>query len=113
MDDLKPKFIIEKGEFKLGKVHLHQDLASNPKDVSGGGWFHFELKAREIYLYGSSLEFGILMPEQIIEPLKNDFKDKRNLNGFKVFHVFIPHTGDPELIKKVKKYSVELLTIEY
>lgn len=56
---LHPKFIITlKGVFRMGMVHLHEDLLKGGEHCIGGGYFEIHHDSKEICLYGKSYDFG-------------------------------------------------------
>ena len=75
--ELKPKWIIEDDSLIIGKCIYHKDLASNLKNIKGGGWFVYDGKLDGFVLYGSSFDFG--------KAKLDDIKDavlKKNIGRF-------------------------------
>jgi len=60
-----PKYIIENGNLIISKVDFHKDIATNPKDVIGGGWFDMDYDNKHIRFHGLSTDFGHLTKEQV------------------------------------------------
>ena len=56
--DVFPKFIIEGNSLVIGKCTYHKQLASNIKDVKGGGWWKWKREEKEFHFYGESDDFG-------------------------------------------------------
>lgn len=63
--DVFPKFIIEGDELILGKVTYHKQLATDVKNVKGGGWWSFNEDKTEITFFGKSEDFGYATLEDI------------------------------------------------
>lgn len=79
-----PKFIIENDNLILGKVEYHRHLATNTKDVKGGGWYEFDHERKMFIFHGESFDFGAAKIEDIkrcIE-LKNVFDTNVSRNIF-------------------------------
>lgn len=71
----KPKYIIKDGKMFLGHVEFHRDLIpveTTPKRVLGGGWWFHDKDEKSLLLFGSSLDFGHVTKEQILEVVHND-----------------------------------------
>ena len=62
---LQPKFIIQDGELRMGRVEMHYELAKKDDDsnVKGGGYWHYEKDTDVLYLYGKSFDYGRLKVE--------------------------------------------------
>ena len=62
MTNVFPKFIVEEYEeglvIILGKCSFHKQLATDISKVRGGGMWRMDREAGNIYLNGSSYEFG-------------------------------------------------------
>lgn len=64
MFDLKyPKWIIQNGELRMGRVVSHRDLAEKNihggvTGVKGGGFWRYEEDGDTLLLYGESIDFG-------------------------------------------------------
>ena len=56
--DIFPKFIVEDGIIKLGRVTFHKQLANNPDNVKGGGFWEWDRENNKLLLYGESHDFG-------------------------------------------------------
>jgi len=56
---MNPKFIIQDGELRLGRVDSHWQLKDRDgsKPV-GGGWWFYDIKNNICYLYSKSIEYG-------------------------------------------------------
>lgn len=60
----QPKFIIQDGEFRMGRVVVHRELVTKDGgDVLGGGWWYFDMDAKIMYLYGKSIDYGQVKAE--------------------------------------------------
>ena len=54
-----PKFIISlRGYFRMGMVHLHEELLKGGEHCIGGGYFDIDANGKKILLYGKSYDFG-------------------------------------------------------
>ena len=60
-----PKFIIEGDELIIGKCTYHKQLATDVKNVKGGGWWSFNKDKTEITFFGKSEDFGYATLEDI------------------------------------------------
>ena len=60
----KPKWIIQDGELRMGRVVNHSNLAEEgaPKPLGGGLWF-FDMDEKVMYLYGKSYDYGQVKAE--------------------------------------------------
>lgn len=58
-DLAKPKWIIQDGDLRMGRVVNHSNLADKdrPKPLGGGLWF-FDMDEKIMYLYGKSYDYG-------------------------------------------------------
>lgn len=55
----QPKFIIQDGQLKMGRVELHFELAGKDKsNVVGGGYWYYDIDNHILYLYGESVDYG-------------------------------------------------------
>jgi len=63
--DVFPKFIIENDELILGKVTYHKELATDVKNVKGGGWWFFNNSKNHFQFFGDSQDFGRVKIEDI------------------------------------------------
>lgn len=89
----KPKFIViyhtdsEYYELRSGRVELHVDL--KPSNlvgrILGGGWWHVDLKNRELLLYNQSIDFGRLAKEQVLRSLSEDALYPVSYDGFDIY----------------------------
>ena len=62
----KPKFIVQNGELKMGRVVAHEELAGdNIDDVKGGGLWDYDPESDTLYLYAKSFQFGTVTPEDL------------------------------------------------
>lgn len=62
----KPKFIVQDGELRMGRVVAHADLVGdNSKSVKGGGLWDYDPESDTLYLYAKSFEFGTVTPEDL------------------------------------------------
>lgn len=62
-DLTKPKWIIQDGELRMGRVVAHKDLAKKNEfggtpDVKGGGLWHYDKDNNVLYLYHKSYDYG-------------------------------------------------------
>lgn len=90
-----PKFIIENDNLIIGEVEFHRDLATNTKDVKGGGWYEFNEETKMFVLYGKSFDFGAANLDDIKRcvELKNVFDTNISRNFFdKIENVFNKYT---------------------
>lgn len=71
--DIFPKFIIEGDELILGKVTYHKQLATDVKNVKGGGWFSLKNDNKTIQFFGDSQDFG----KATLEDIKKAVLDKK------------------------------------
>jgi hypothetical protein len=69
--ELHPKFIIEDGNLIIGKVEYHRDLATDKKNVRGGGLFR--VKNNSFIFYSTSYEFG----EATLTDIRNAVVNKK------------------------------------
>lgn len=62
---LKPKFIIQHNKLRVGRVEMHFELLipDNKDDVKGGGYWDYDKESNVLYLYGHSIEFGSVSPD--------------------------------------------------
>ena len=66
-----PKFIIQDGELRMGRVEIHFELAKGGDSaVVGGGYCYYDIDNDILYLYGTSIEFGQVNIDQIKESWK-------------------------------------------
>lgn len=69
MFDLKkPKWVIQNGELRMASVVSHRDLArenahGEVSGVKGGGMWHYDETIDTLYLYGKSIDYGQVEPE--------------------------------------------------
>ena len=93
----KPKYIITKdNEFIFSHVELHMDLLpyEQRNQIAGGGWWHLDNDDKELILYGTSIDFGHVTMEQIIDCFKNGIVPKALANTVeKVFYSSMPNIG--------------------
>jgi len=62
----KPKWIIQDGELKMGRVVAHEDLAGeNHRNVKGGGMWFYDHESDTLYLYAKSFQFGHVVPKDL------------------------------------------------
>ena len=69
MDLKRPKFIIYKGEIRLGLVIFHKDLLPESYDkslVAGGGTFVIDKENESITFSGKSYDFGKFDEELVL-----------------------------------------------
>jgi len=76
MKELNPKWIMENGRISIGKCIFHREIAHTPKNVTGGGWYHFDSIHTTFYLYGSSDEFGQCKKEDVVKAIENGWVDR-------------------------------------
>lgn len=80
--DVFPKFIIEDDELILGKCTYHKQLATDIKNVKGGGWFSFKNEQNSFTFFGDSQDFGIASLEDIKKCILENkvFNNHRNIS---------------------------------
>lgn len=67
----QPKFIIQDGELRMGRVDCHFELAGkDDSDVVGGGYWYYDIDNDILYLYGESIDYGRVNVDQIKESWK-------------------------------------------
>jgi len=89
MRDLKPKFIIENGYIIIGKCELHIDMVKEPKNIAGGGWFHWNDEDKSFLLYGGSADFGPASLTDITDAIKSgNVGERHRPNEFKDFKFY-------------------------
>ena len=99
----KPKFIIQDGELRMGRVTNHSQLASKdgPKPVGGGLWY-FDIDAKVMYLYAKSYDYGQVKVEDfediwvrpILEKVTIRFSTETDLDFAKKNNVTIQNFDD-------------------
>lgn len=107
------KFIIDEGELILRRADFHRQLAWGHKTgdddktvyptVTGGGWWHFDIPGKKVYLYSKSEQFGALTKEQIIAALpKTIEEDTAHFNWYFAGHeiYFSEATGLSQAIEE-------------
>lgn len=94
----KPKFIIQDGQLRLGRVVSHSDLKNvQGGEVVGGGWWHFDVQSKTLYLYGKSIGYGPVLIEDFediwVQPSLEDatiyFSTESSLDGAKKNNVIV------------------------
>lgn len=102
-DLAKPKWIIQDGEHRLGRVVMHEDLADKdgPKPIGGGMWF-FDKDENVMYLYGKSYDYGQVTAEDLnnadmrmsLEKMTIHFSTELDLELAKKNYVLIQNLDD-------------------
>lgn len=81
------KFIINNGRFLMSaSVELHSELAEDHTTTKGGGWW--ALKGNSLYLYGSSIDYGVAKLEDIQDVIKNDAISSMRLEKYNIYHSY-------------------------
>ena len=106
-DLAKPKFIIQDGELRMGRVVMHKDLASEDgsKPVGGGFWY-FDMDVKIMYLYGKSHDFGEVKVEDFediwlrpsLEDMTIYFSTESDLELAKQNNVIIQNLNEDEIL---------------
>lgn len=81
------KFIINGKLFLYGNVDLHEELKEEHEETRGGGYFYINPITKNMYLYGSSVDFGQARKEDII----NAFKENglpAELSKSRIYHTY-------------------------
>lgn len=95
------KFIINNGNFVLGHVEYHKELAKDHSTTKGGGYWNIDLDNKILYLDDESADFGPAKKEDIVEAFKTGLFSP-SLAGFKVMHKG-PYSKDFEtIIQKIE-----------
>jgi hypothetical protein len=81
------KFIIYDGDVRLGHVDFHKELGPDKSLIKGGGWWHYDKENDVIYLYSSSMDFGRVTRENLIDAIHNGLRS-RSREGTQFFHSF-------------------------
>lgn len=99
---LHPKFIIENDSLIIGKVEYHRDLATDTKNVKGGGWYL--MRENTIVFYGESFDFGPAKLEDIKKCVESGLVYFRNSN-ISNRHVFkyISKSGEITELKNINQ----------
>lgn len=63
--DVFPKFIIEGDALIIQKATYHKDIATDRKQVRGGGWFRYSDKTNTFTFFDQSEDFGPARYEDI------------------------------------------------
>ena len=66
------KFIINDGKIHFGHVEFHLEILgeNNNAKTIGGGWWLLNEAEKKLYLYGTSIDFGSVTKDKIIEAWK-------------------------------------------
>jgi hypothetical protein len=82
MNFAKPKWIVQGDVFMWGRVEFHSELRNKRSTgkVYGGGWWYTDNENKILYLYSSSVDFGVPTQEQI----ENGLKDYRRFEDYKI-----------------------------
>lgn len=81
------KFIIYDGSIRLGHVDFHKELGPDKSLIRGGGWWHLDKEKDIMYLYSSSMDFGYVTRENLIDAIQNGML-RPSLKNTKFFHSF-------------------------
>jgi len=89
----QPKWIIQDGELRMGRVVMHEELATKDgsKPLGGGLWF-FDMDNKIMYLYGKSIDYGQVKAE--------DFEDIWVRPSLEKVTIYFSTELDLELAKK-------------
>lgn len=108
LDLEKPKFIVQDGMLRMGRVVNHSDLMNeNGGEVVGGGWWEFDREENILYLYSESIEFGQIKDVSVFENIyvqpsmentKIFFSTEMSLNGAKENNILIQDINEKELL---------------
>jgi len=102
---MHPKFIIQEGNFRMGRCDLHRELSNREMNTPiGGGWWHLNRDEKVLYLFDQSYDFGRVSPESITSSLKDDPIMKARFGGHSVrFSEMDRFDGIDEIIKNSKE----------
>jgi hypothetical protein len=99
MTDVFPKFIVEGNNLVIGKCTYHKQMASDIKQVKGGGMWEWDKESKTFFLYGDSTDFGYASPEDIQACLQAGNAFLSYIGGRSIAdHKFYLNTGS-EIIK--------------
>lgn len=57
----------------IGKASFHRELATNVKNVKGGGWYEFDRERDAFILYAKSEDFGKCSKESVHDAVSRGF----------------------------------------
>ena len=84
------KWVVVNNQFRMAAaIELHSQLLPPDKPInelaiSGGGWWHVEEPAKKMYLYSSSVDFGVCQEDDLLGALQNTRFSNR-FDGFKFY----------------------------
>jgi glyoxylase-like metal-dependent hydrolase (beta-lactamase superfamily II) len=87
------KFIIYDGSIRLGHVDFHKELGPDKSLIKGGGWWHWDKENNIMYLYSSSMDFGYVDRNILIDAIENGMM-RPSLEETKFFHSFKESLSD-------------------
>lgn len=98
------KFIVTGDTFLMGNVDYHSDLLPKGDKCMGGGYWHYDVSKKELYLWGASSDFGIADPEKVKEFIVNAWLSP-TLSDFTVMHsnIISPTIPDLNTFKELTK----------
>ena len=106
------KFIIYDGSIRLGHVDFHKELGPDKSLIKGGGWWYFDKENNIMYLYSSSMDFGYVNREDLIDAIENGMM-RPSLEKVRFFHSFEDYLDaamvDPEGIWIEHKIEQDVL----
>ena len=105
--DKFPKFIIENDTLIFMKVTYHKEIAEDPKNVKGGGWFRYFPETNTFVFHGESHDFGKAKFEDVKKCVETGkvYSDKRMLRDVFSIHNFAYDTGS-EIIPLEKRCNI-------
>jgi len=109
---MNPKFIIQKGEFRMGRAEMHVDLSSKAIERPiGGGWWHLNREDKIMYLFDKSIDFGSVSSEDVVKSISDDWRMKKRFAGYSVrFSELGKYDGIDKVIrdsKEIHKFEKE------
>lgn len=87
------KFIIYDGSIRLGHVDFHKELGPDKSLIKGGGWWHWDKENNIMYLYSSSMDFGYVDRNLLIDAIENGMM-RPSLEETRFFHSFKESLSD-------------------
>ncbi len=110
--DVHPKFIIEGDALIIQKATYHRDIATDPKQVKGGGWFFYSQKTNTFTFSEQSEEFGKAKLEDIAKCVEagNVFEGRGRRRNISLRHKFAYNTGS-KVIPLIRPVHLRALTL--
>lgn len=93
------KFIINDGYLKLANVEIHMQIAKNHDTTKGGGFWDCDKERKILFLWGTSIEYGSALKDDIIKALT----EKQISNFYNEFDVY--YSGLEDFSKDVKQWE--------